>query len=242
MDFAAGYQLCLENLRGNYLATQYRVGTDRTKDSDLRLDSAYLTSTNEFIVPAADAYSDADGNQNRASVREVPDANGTMYQVDLVRSKNTGHYDAGLKQQDKGVIRGTIWDDKNYDGLYNLDEVPVATSVRVILKRDIYENGKWVPDDTFGEVSKIVDNGSYQFDGLDVHVPGDLSDGSAADNKDRIYGYYIELDLATVPDTYAVTKQYAKPDRDQLNSFLDPEDGSLMAEDESAATERSVPL
>ena len=59
MDFAAGYQLCLENLRGNYLATQYRVGTDRTKDSDLRLDSAYLTSTNEFIVPAADAYSDA---------------------------------------------------------------------------------------------------------------------------------------------------------------------------------------
>ena len=159
MDFAAGYQLCLEDLHGNYLATQYRVGTDRTKDSDLRLDSAYLTSTNEFIVPAADAYSDADGNQNRASVREVPDANGTMYQVDLVRSKNTGHYDAGLKQQDKGVIRGTIWDDKNYDGLYNLDEVPVATSVRVILKRDIYENGKWVPDDTFGEVSKIVDNG-----------------------------------------------------------------------------------
>lgn len=49
MDFAAGYQLCLENLRGNYLATQYRVGTDRTKDSDLRLDSAYLTSTNEFM-------------------------------------------------------------------------------------------------------------------------------------------------------------------------------------------------
>lgn len=105
----------------------------------------------------------------------------------------------------------------------------MATSVRVILKRDIYENGKWVPDDTFGEVSKIVDNGSYQFDGLDVHVPGDLSNGSAADNKNRIYGYYIELDLATVPDTYAVTKQYAKPDRDQLNSFLDPEDGSLMA-------------
>ena len=76
-----------------------------------------------------------------------------MYQVDLARGKQTGHYDAGRKQQDKGVIRGTIWDDKNYDGLYNLDEVPVATSVRVILKRDIYENGKWVPDDTFGEVT-----------------------------------------------------------------------------------------
>ena len=98
MDFAAGYQLCLEDLHGNYLSTQYRVGTDRTKDSDLRLDSAYLTSTNEFIVPAADAYSDADGNQNRASVREVPDANGTMYQVDLVRSKNTGHYDPSRRK------------------------------------------------------------------------------------------------------------------------------------------------
>ena len=207
MDFAAGYQLCLEDLRGNYLATQYRVGTDRTKDSDLRLDSTYLTGTNEYLVPAAEAYSDADGNQNRASVREVPDANGTMISVDLARSKHIRHYDAGLKQQDKGVIRGTIWDDKNYDGLYDSDEVPVATSVRVILTREIYENGSWTPDTAFGEVSKIVDNGEYQFDGLDVHIPGDLSDNSTSGNKDRIYGYQIKLDLATVPDTYAVTKQ-----------------------------------
>lgn len=40
------------------------------------------------------------------------------------------------------MIRGTIWNDANYDGLYNSNEVPVATSVRVILTREIYENGK----------------------------------------------------------------------------------------------------
>ena len=233
MDFAAGYQLCLENLRGNYLATQYRVGTDRTKDSDLRLDSTYLTSANEYIVPAANAYDDANGNQNGASVREVPDSNGTMYAVDLACGKNTGHYDAGLKQQDKGVIRGTIWNDANYDGLYNSNEVPVATSVRVILTREIYENGNWIPDTAFGEVSEIVDHGEYQFTDLDVHVPADLSDDSTSGNKDRIYGYQIRLDLATVPDTYAVTKQYAESEQALENSFLNPRDGSLLAKDES---------
>ena len=233
MDFAAGYQLCLENLRGNYLATQYRVGTDRTKDSDLRLDSTYLTSANEYIVPAANAYDDANGNQNGASVREVPDSNGTMYAVDLACGKNTGHYDAGLKQQDKGVIRGTIWNDANYDGLYNSNEVPVATSVRVILTREIYENGNWIPDTAFGEVSEIVDHGEYQFTDLDVHVPADLSDDSTSGNKDCIYGYQIRLDLATVPDTYAVTKQYAESEQALENSFLNPRDGSLLAKDES---------
>ena len=233
MDFAAGYQLCLENLRGNYLATQYRVGTDRTKDSDLRLDSTYLTSANEYIVPAANAYDDANGNQNGASVREIPDSNGTMYAVDLACGKNTGHYDAGLKQQDKGVIRGTIWNDANYDGLYNSNEVPVATSVRVILTREIYENGNWIPDTAFGEVSEIVDHGEYQFTDLDVHVPADLSDDSTSGNKDRIYGYQIRLDLATVPDTYAVTKQYAESEQALENSFLNPRDGSLLAKDES---------
>lgn len=89
-----------------------------------------------------------------------------MYAVDLACGKNTGHYDAGLKQQDKGVIRGTIWNDANYDGLYNSNEVPVATSVRVILTREIYENGNWIPDTAFGEVSEIVDHGEYQFTDL----------------------------------------------------------------------------
>ena len=105
------------------------------------------------------------------------------------------------------MIRGTIWNDANYDGLYNSNEVPLATSVRVILTREIYENGNWIPDTAFGEVSEIVDHGEYQFTDLDVHVPADLSDDSTSGNKNRIYGYQIRLDLATVPDTYAVTKQ-----------------------------------
>ena len=232
VDYAAGYQLTLENLHGNYLATKYRVGEDATLDSDLVLDHAVLTASNEYLIPAAEAQTDQNGNWNSASVREVPDANGTMRQVDLACGTDTAHYDAGLKQADQGIIRGTIWEDRNYDGLQNADELPFDEPLRVILKREIYENGEWVPDESF-EVSKLIENGTYEFEDLDVHVPRDLSHTEEDGNQNRIYGYQLWIDPDSIPNSYAVTKRYAASDENLPNSFLNPEDGSMLAKDET---------
>ena len=232
VDYAAGYQLTLENLHGNYLATKYRVGEDAALDSDLVLDHAALTASNEYLIPAAEAQTDQNGNWNSASVREVPDANGTMRQVDLACGTDTAHYDAGLKQADQGIIRGTIWEDRNYDGLQNADELPFDEPLRVILKREIYENGEWVPDESF-EVSKLIENGTYEFEDLDVHVPRDLSHTEEDGNQNRIYGYQLWIDPDSIPNSYAVTKRYAASDENLPNSFLNPEDGSMLAKDET---------
>ena len=64
--YAAGYKLYLRNAHGPYLATKHHVGDDPTVDSDLMIGSMNLTTSDEYIVAAAEPTAGTDGEYNSA--------------------------------------------------------------------------------------------------------------------------------------------------------------------------------
>ena len=86
---------------------------------------------------------------------------------DIVESTNQSNYNGGIKDYEKGIIKGTIFEDKNYDGLMNDNTFVKNTKVQLLT----YKLPNAIDENSFIGVEKEAttnDNGEFTFDKLDT--------------------------------------------------------------------------
>ena len=133
---------------------------------------------------------------------------------DIVKAKDNTDYDGGLTAIETASIESYIWNDENYNGIQDENEVGVATAT-VKLTRSYYDSRDttWKLDDSFvlvatgtpvatatpvatGTPTATASDGHYRFDNLPTFVER---------NGERYLAGY-QLQLCEMPKGYAATK------------------------------------
>lgn len=198
--------------------TQYRVGGDPAKDSDLIDKTGALVPEGEYLLVVGPAdYSQEHNPEN------VVDG------YDIVRGIDVSGQDGGVVISQTGSITGIIWDDVSYDGIRDSEELGVS-GVPVTLKRYFYDQGAWVLDDSFRQETLTDANGEYRFDGL-LTAAHQMSEnaGGALVRESKLLSYRVEVE--ELSGQWAVGK-YHQGDDPAKDSDLLAENLSLLTEEE----------
>ena len=228
--YLAGYQLQLCEMPKGYAATKCRIGEDSTKDSDLFADTLHLYEDADEVIILAEASS---GN-------DFYDRNVGDNAYDIVKAKDNTDYDGGLTAIETASIESYIWNDENYNGIQDENEVGVATAT-VKLTRSYYDirDTTWKLDDSFvlvatgtpvatatpvatgtpvatatpvatGTPTATASGGHYRFDNLPTYIE--------KDGQRYLVGY--QMQLCEMPEGYAATKYHAAADSDKDSDLI----------------------
>ena len=228
--YLAGYQLQLCEMPKGYAATKCRIGEDSTKDSDLFADTLHLYEDADEVIILAEASS---GN-------DFYDRNVGDNAYDIVKAKDNTDYDGGLTAIETASIESYIWNDENYNGIQDENEVGVATA-SVKLTRSYYDSRDttWKLDDSFvlvatgtpvatatpvatgtpvatatpvaiGTPTATASGGHYRFDNLPTYIE--------KDGQRYLVGY--QMQLCEMPEGYAATKYHAAADSDKDSDLI----------------------
>ena len=228
--YLAGYQLQLCEMPKGYAATKCRIGEDTAKDSDLFADTLHLYENADEVIILAEASS---GN-------DFYDRNVGDNAYDIVKAKDNTDYDGGLTAIETASIESYIWNDENYNGIQDENEVGVATAT-VKLTRSYYDsrNTTWKLDDSFvlvatgtlvatatpvatgtpvatatpvatGTPTATASGGHYRFDNLPTYIE--------KDGQRYLVGY--QMQLCEMPEGYAATKYHAAADSDKDSDLI----------------------
>ena len=216
--YLAGYQLSLNEMPEGYAATKCRVGNDITKDSDLFADTLNLYENADEVIILAQASSG-----NTYYDRTVGDKT-----YDIVKAKSNTDYDGGLTPIETASIDSYIWNDANYNGIQDADEVGVATA-SVKLTRSYYDthDTTWKLDEDFvlvatgtpvatatpvaaGTPTASASNGHYRFENLPTFIE--------KDGQRYLVGY--QMQLCEMPEGYAATKYHAAADSNKDSDLI----------------------
>ena len=216
--YLAGYQLSLNEMPEGYAVTKCRVGNDITKDSDLFADTLNLYENADEVIILAQVSSG-----NTYYDRTV---GGTAY--DIVKAKDNTDYDGGLTPIETASIDSYIWNDANYNGIQDADEVGVATA-SVKLTRSYYDthDTTWKLDEDFvlvatgtpvatatpvaaGTPTASASNGHYRFENLPTFIE--------KDGQRYLVGY--QMQLCEMPEGYAATKYHAAADSNKDSDLI----------------------
>ena len=220
-----------------YAATKFRMGDDSTADSDLYVQAATGTSTLHL-------YQDTD----EVIILAQPSSGNTYYDrtvgdhaYDIVKAQDNMDYDGGLTPVETASIESFIWNDENYNGIQDAEEVGIATA-SVQLTRSYYDEdqGMWILDEDFAPMTAGVPVATETpatartaaaapvATGTTAAIP--IATGTptaSASNGDyrfenlpvsvvkngRAYVAGYQLKLCQMPDGYAATKYHAGTDR-----------------------------
>ena len=213
-----------------YAATKCRIGEDSTKDSDLFADTLHLYEDADEVIILAEASS---GN-------DFYDRNVGDNAYDIVKAKDNTDYDGGLTAIETASIESYIWNDENYNGIQDENEVGVATAT-VKLTRKYYDDSDktWKQDDSFtlvaegapvatstpvatgtpvatatpvatGTPTATASGGHYRFDNLPTYIE--------KDGQRYLVGY--QMQLCEMPEGYAATKYHAAADSDKDSDLI----------------------
>ena len=228
--YLAGYQLQLCEMPKGYAATKCRIGEDTAKDSDLFADTLHLYEDADEVMILAEASSGNDFYD-----RTVGD---NAY--DIVKAKDNTDYDGGLTAIETASIESYIWNDENYNGIQDENEVGVATA-SVKLTRSYYDSRDttWKLDDSFvlvatgtpvatatpvatgtpvatatpvatGTPTATASDGHYRFDNLPTYIE--------KDGQRYLVGY--QMQLCEMPEGYAATKYHVAADSDKDSDLI----------------------
>ena len=228
--YLAGYQLQLCEMPKGYAATKCRIGEDTAKDSDLFADTLHLYEDADEVMILAEASS---GN-------DFYDRNVGDNAYDIVKAKDNTDYDGGLTAIETASIESYIWNDENYNGIQDENEVGVATAT-VKLTRSYYDSRDttWKLDDSFvlvatgtpvatatpvatgtpvatatpvatGTPTATASGGHYRFDNLPTYIE--------KDGQRYLVGY--QMQLCEMPEGYAATKYHAAADSDKDSDLI----------------------
>ena len=228
--YLAGYQLQLCEMPKGYAATKCRIGEDTAKDSDLFADTLHLYENADEVIILAEASS---GN-------DFYDRNVGDNAYDIVKAKDNTDYDGGLTAIETASIESYIWNDENYNGIQDENEVGVATAT-VKLTRSYYDSRDttWKLDDSFvlvatgtpvatatpvatgtpvatatpvatGTPTATASGGHYRFDNLPTYIE--------KDGQRYLVGY--QMQLCEMPEGYAATKYHAAADSDKDSDLI----------------------
>ena len=213
-----------------YAATKCRIGEDTAKDSDLFADTLHLYEDADEVIILAEASS---GN-------DFYDRNVGDNAYDIVKAKDNTDYDGGLTAIETASIESYIWNDENYNGIQDENEVGVATAT-VKLTRSYYDSRDttWKLDDSFvlvatgtpvatatpvatgtpvatatpvatGTPTATASGGHYRFDNLPTYIE--------KDGQRYLVGY--QMQLCEMPEGYAATKYHAAADSDKDSDLI----------------------
>ena len=195
------YKVKVDALPENYTITKYRVENETIstfvhklltisyRNSDLVFDTHYLVAEDEYII-LSDVADDISNSYYEFTYKDVT--------YDIVKNISKDEFDGGLKKYELGSISGTIWEDTNYNGLMDPEELGIA-DVEITLKQYYLNNGEWIATDMV-ETQITNADGYYLFDNLSTFV--------TIDGTNYLVGYTTTV--TTMDDnTYAITKYYA---------------------------------
>ena len=199
VNYLAGYTLRLKALPDDKAITRRQRGKDPKKDSDLQYGTLSLTKPGEYIVTAA--APDKNKPLNQHTVVALKNSADQKVTYDMLKNQTVTGYDGGLSDYTDGRIAGTIWDDKDYDGILSEGEEGIK-NVEVILERYIKDGDGWKKDEGFTSAKALTqEDGTYEFDGLKSY----FAEGEHAENK-YLYGYKLKVNDETLPENYGITR------------------------------------
>ena len=150
---------------------------------------------------------------------------------DLIENKNKDNYDGGITKYHSGIISGTIFDDKDYNGLLGKDDKGYQ-GINVILSQ--YQK---VGDEYFltGMIDSVEtdENGKYTFSNIATY-------GTNEEGERVLYAYRVTLDEDSLPEGYGVTR-YRVNDKDE-SSKLSSKDYELITNKENQFKDSTEPF
>lgn len=192
--YLAGYKVRVKEIDRKYAVTKYHVGSNKAIDSDLVDKNLYLTSDKEYIILAKSITS-----ADYAGDREYIITN-NLGNFDVNKAVSSGNHDGGLVEYQKADLRGHIWDDKNYDGIFDESEVGIENTGLTLNQYYLDGDGKWKIAPEWTALTTVSDSdGAYCFEDLDSHV--------VVNGKHYLAGYRVIVDPETAPDkgVYGIT-------------------------------------
>lgn len=214
------YAVSVKGLPSDYVVTKYHKGKDDARDSNIDpQDSQYTLkdkSGNPYIILAKKSDDD--------KLAQYLDG------YDLIENKNKDNYDGGITKYHSGIISGTIFDDKDYNGLLGKDDKGYQ-GINVILSQ--YQK---VGDEYFltGMIDSVEtdENGKYTFSNIATY-------GTNEEGERVLYAYRVTLDEDSLPEGYGVTR-YRVNDKDE-SSKLSSKDYELITNKENQFKDSTEP-
>jgi hypothetical protein len=201
--YLAGYRLRLNAVPDGYAVTKYQVldSTGSCINSDLLTASQDLNTDHtvdfnepdEYILLAEKAASGAAGSgEPGLHAYYVRAYNNVKYDIVTARD-SVGVYNGGLKAIQTAEMDGRIWNDRNYDGIMDLNESGCG-DLHLTLYQYYLDGTTWKK--TAVTMQAVTNsNGQYHFEGIPTY---------AEVNGERyLAGYQLHLDA--LPDGNAVT-------------------------------------
>ena len=193
------YTVSVKNLPNDYVVTKYHKGKDDERDSNIDPQDQQYTlkdkSGNPYIILAKKSDND--------KLAQYLDG------YDLIENKDKTKYDGGITQFHKGTISGTIFDDKDYNGLLG-EEDQGYKDITVILTQYQKVGDEYIPTGMIDSV-ETDENGKYTF--KDIETNGFNEEGNRI-----LYAYRVTLDESTLPEEYGITK-YRVNDKDESSKL-----------------------
>lgn len=207
-----GYKVRILNEDGTqpdrdiYAITKYRVADKEYRNSDLRTNYD-MTANDEYLITAKPIAKEDD--------TQYPVVVGKQ-KYDLVAAQQQEHVDGGFSAYQTSTIQGNLFDDANYDGLYDEEEgfseqlkeafrKEAINSVTIHLAYYYKDGDTWKPIEEDGKAKVTTQeilldgDGSYAFEDLPtVYMKG---------KTPYLAGYRLHFDQ--LPKGYRITKPLA---------------------------------
>ena len=152
---------------------------------------------------------------------------------DLIEANKLKSFNGGLTKFHPGSISGYIFDDQNYDGIFNKDESG-QSGINVMLSQYAKVPGEDEYIATGAIDFKVTDDkGYYQFNDL-------ATCGLNDEDEMVLYAYRVTVNQDTLPEGYGITKY--RVDTDERNSKLESSHFELISESEYQFQESSEPF
>jgi hypothetical protein len=211
----ASYKVRVDEIEDIYTVTRYRVEDANVNNSDMvyedSLKDMYLVADDEYIIMAketneedtaskASTYARAKAKAENGSdviITNPYDFTYDSVSYNVVKGVDKDGYDGGLVQYITGLISGTIWDDKDYNGLQDSGELGIA-NVEITLNKYYLSGNEWILMDEV-QTTLTDNNGYYVFDELPTHYR----------NNDVNYLVGYTTKVSKMDEAYGVTKFYA---------------------------------
>ncbi|MFQ9923851.1 MAG: SdrD B-like domain-containing protein [Beduini sp.] len=179
-------------------------------------DKGYVGSSfeelNGYIIPAY--HNTETDNVNTATV-----ING----YDIVKSRDLEHYNIGFTDKVGGQIKGTIFDDENYDGFYGESEAGI-NGIDVYLEQYyLLDDGTWTLNkEDYAQTQTQTLNGKdglFLFDAVPTHI-------TAADGTVHLASYKVKV--GDIPEIYGITYLNMRS-QDSTDIYDETRDSDLVA-------------
>ncbi len=175
-DYLYGYEVWVTGAPEGYAVTKY------INDSSLLVSGQIIKANSELPEMLGGKIVVAEPAADKSGV----DPSFIIHNYNVVLADDISDYNGGYKLQEFASIAGNVFDDMNYDGVIDEEDM-MLSDIQIGLKRFVYENGEWISaqneDEEFYQTAATDENGGYRFTDLETYVN--------EDGVNKLYGYEL---------------------------------------------------